>query len=230
MFSINTLFSAVCKVKRRSKVKLHILWLWKDKDFFSQLTIWFLFCCIRLQQLSMSPLTALLSHFLCARVTSNFFLHILSFSFLAIFNILYFFIFFFSLFVSVINKRWALYFMQYILVAKHYFGKTSDKYCNTCFLFGRRVKPSGGDNLFIRLNGKTWLEAKNWVTLSSWRHQRFNGFSNFQIIQHQNLWLFELYIFQIFHWKYIYWGDWIGLIEVLLFTSTYFWWIGKAMW
>ena len=110
MFSINTLFSAVCKVKRRSKVKLHILWLWKDKDFFSQLTIWFLFCCIRLQQLSMSPLTALLSHFLCARVTSNFFLHILSFSFLAIFKILYFLLFFFSLFVSVINMSGALYY------------------------------------------------------------------------------------------------------------------------
>ena len=32
------------------------------------------------------------------------------------------------------------------------------------------VKPSGGDNLFIRLNGKTWLGGKNWLTLSSWRH------------------------------------------------------------
>ena len=95
-------FSDVCKVKWQSEVKLHILWLWKDKVFFSQLTIWFLFCCIRLQQLSMSPLTALLSHFLCARVTSNFFLHILSFSFLAIFKIL---CFNFSHFLSVWSIR-----------------------------------------------------------------------------------------------------------------------------
>ena len=40
------------------------------------------FCCIRLQQLSLSPLTARLSHFLCPGVvTGNFFPSVLSFSF-----------------------------------------------------------------------------------------------------------------------------------------------------
>ena len=51
--------------------------IWPDEFqfFFSLLNDTFMFfCCIRLvQQLSTSPLTARLSHFLCARVTGNFF-------------------------------------------------------------------------------------------------------------------------------------------------------------
>ena len=60
---------------------------------------------------------------------------------------------------------------------------------NGIFLFCR-VKPSGVDNLFIRLNGKTWLEAKNWLTLSSWRHRRINAFSKLYNSQHWALTFF----------------------------------------
>ena len=183
-------------VKLNDEVKLNCIFFDCEKTKISFLNWQFDFSsvvydcssCLCLHWLLCCPISCVPGWLVTSFSTSYLFLFLQSLRFFI------FFIFFFSLFVSVINKRWALYFMQYILVAKHYLGKTSDKYCNTCFLFGRRVKPSGGDNLFIRLNGKTWLEAKNWVTLSSWRHQRFNGFSNFQIIQHQNLWLLELYI------------------------------------
>ena len=63
---------------------------------------------------------------------------------------------------------------------------------NGIFLFCR-VKPSGVDNLFIRLNGKTWLEAKNWLTLSSWRHRRINAFS--KLYNSQHLWHWALPFF-----------------------------------
>ena len=75
---------------------------------------------------------------------------------------------------------------------------------NGIFLFCR-VKPSVVDNLFIRLNGKTWLEAKNWLTLSSWRHRRINAFSKLYNSQHWAL---------TFFWGYIQWW-WLVLLYLL---------------